>query len=233
MPSLRRFAKRTVVEPTRRLRWQLTGDRARSRVFSEIYATGGWPDEDETRSGPGSDLTQTTKVREFLPELVRDLALTSILDAPCGDFHWLKYCDLAGIDYTGVDIVPELIESNRQRFGDAQHKFEVADIVKDLLPRSDLVLCRDCLVHLPFAQGLEAVRNFRRSGAGYVLTTTFTNLTKNTEINRIGEWRRLNLEAPPFSFPVPVRILNEECTSAGGRYADKSLGLWNLRELNP
>jgi hypothetical protein len=46
-----------------------------------------------------------------------------------------------------------------------------------------------------------------------------------------GDWRLLNLEAAPFGFPPADAILNEECTEAGGAYADKSLGVWRVADL--
>jgi hypothetical protein len=41
----------------------------------------------------------------------------------------------------------------------------------------------------------------------------------------------LNLQLPPFNFPAPLRLIEENCTEDGGKYADKSLGLWRLSDL--
>ena len=70
-----------------------------------------------------------------------------MLDAPCGEIGWIAN-RVAGVDYTGADIVPALTAANRDRalrdnFGGS---FVTADITRDDLPRADLVLCRDCLV---------------------------------------------------------------------------------------
>jgi len=46
-----------------------------------------------------------------------------------------------------------------------------------------------------------------------------------------GDWRPLNLERPPFNLPPPLVLVNEQCTEAQGRYADKSLGVWRLGDL--
>jgi hypothetical protein len=33
----------------------------------------------------------------------------SLLDIPCGDFHWMRRVNLQGLSYVGADIVRELI----------------------------------------------------------------------------------------------------------------------------
>jgi hypothetical protein len=45
-------------------------------------------------------------------------------------------------------------------------------------------------------------------------------------------WRPLNLELPPFNFPKPVKLINEQCTEGNGEYTDKHLGLWFLDEVD-
>jgi glycosyltransferase involved in cell wall biosynthesis len=46
-----------------------------------------------------------------------------------------------------------------------------------------------------------------------------------------GNWHPLNLMAPPFNFPPPIQLLNEQCTEDNGNYIDKSLALWKLDDL--
>jgi hypothetical protein len=98
------------------------------------------------------------------------------------------------------------------------------------LPRSDVILCRDCLVHLSYDDVHRTLGNFKCSATTYLLTTTFTSLAANSDIVT-GQWRPLNLQLPPFSFPSPLKIIVEGCTEAGGRYADKSLALWRLSDI--
>jgi SAM-dependent methyltransferase len=182
----------------------------------------------ESVSGSGSTLEQTGELRSQLPLLLNELGVRSVLDAPCGDFNWMRHV-VAGIEhYTGVDVVPDIIEANQRSYGCPTREFRVADICQDPLPCADLVLCRDCLVHLCFADIFRAIGNFRRSGSRYLLTTTFTGLPGNADIVT-GEWRPLNLLLPPFGFPVPERVLNERCSE--GSWHDKCLALWPLEAL--
>jgi hypothetical protein len=41
------------------------------------------------------------------------MEIKSIVDAPYGDFNWMKLLTLApDVNYTGIDIVPDLIPNN-------------------------------------------------------------------------------------------------------------------------
>ena len=192
-------------------------------VFERIYAENSWQC-DETRSGSGSTLAETEIVRAELPKLLARIGAKSMLDAACGDCHWISRVEL-GIEYTGVDVVPSLIDQNRCRF--PGRRFLAADLASDSLPCVDLILCRDCLFHLSYRQMRKILRNFRRSGSRYLLTTTFPSLTENYNIVS-GGWRPLNLELPPFSLPSPLELW---CENNPG-YPDKSLGLWRVEVLS-
>jgi SAM-dependent methyltransferase len=198
-------------------------------AFSHIYSSNLWGG-DESRSGLGSAADATRVLRAALPEVLRAVGATSLLDAPCGDFSWLSHVDLGEVRYIGADIVPALVERNTELFADDRRRFVHLDLTVDPLPAADVVLCRDCLVHLSFANITRALANIGRSGAGYLLTTTFTGHEVNLDIED-GDWRILNLERPPFSLPAPMALILEECAEGEGAYADKALGLWRIADL--
>jgi SAM-dependent methyltransferase len=189
-------------------------------VFTNIYRHNGWGNP-ESVSGRGSTLAHTEVVRRELPRLLRELGARSLLDAPCGDFNWMRHVELDGVSYVGADVVPEMIKRNRREYGRAGRRFVVLDVTRDRLPRSDVILCRDCFIHLSFEHTLAALDNFRRSGSRYLLATTHTNIRQNTDIET-GGWRSLNLELPPFNLPPPERLILEHAWVA------KCLGLWRL-----
>jgi hypothetical protein len=197
------------------------------RCFTDIYLTNGFLGGDSI-SGPGSDLAQTETLREALPGLLKYIGVRTMLDAACGDFFWMKAVHLDLDRYIGTDIVAALIAQNNRIYADSCREFRVLDLTRDPLPKADLILCRDCLVHLPLATIGSAIRNFKRSGAKYLLTTTFPERADNPDIPA-GYWRTINLQAPPFGFPEPDRMINEQCPTEG--YSDKSLALWRLDSL--
>jgi len=201
--------------------------RSPKNVFSTMYAKGLWGGR-ESQSGTGSGLEQTKQVREQLPLLINELNIKRMLDAPCGDFHWMKEVELALDEYVGADIVEEVIADNAKKYADRARRFVVLDIMNDTLPTADLILCRDCLVHLSFHDASNVIHNFKQSKSRYLLTTTFTEQAGNTNI-LTGEWRPLNLHKAPFNFPEPIRLIHEDCVPENG--FDKCLGLWRLADL--
>jgi len=198
--------------------------------FALIHRTNLWGAE-TSQSGLGSELNATSSLQRELSQLLKRLEITTLLDLPCGDFTWMAQMDLRGITYLGADIVPAIIAVNDARYGrPGQIEFRQLDLVSDPLPAADLVLCRDCLVHLSFANINRAIANLKRSGARWLLTTTFPDASANRDIDD-GDWRALNMQQAPFLFPAPEIVINEGCTEAGGDYADKSLGLWRVEDL--
>jgi SAM-dependent methyltransferase len=198
--------------------------------FQRIHDTNLWGAA-ASSSGLGSEMDATAVLRADLPRLLERLGVTSLLDAPCGDAGWINATDLR-VCTTGVDIVPSLIERLKARAaaGEIRGEYHLADITRDALPQCDAILCRDCLVHLSFANIERAVANFAASGATWLITTTFPEWQVNADCED-GDWRALNFERSPFNWGPPVELLNENCLEAGGGWRDKSLGVWKVSKI--
>lgn len=199
------------------------------RVFTSIHAARAWG-ECESASGPGSTRERAASFLPDLVALVRSLDIDVLLDAPCGDFNWAPPLADSVRRYIGVDVVRALVRENRRRWSSPRRRFLCRDIVAQRLPSAQLVLCRDALVHLSDRDVLAAIANFRRTGAEYLLATTFVGERVHSDV-ATGGWHPLNLEAPPFSFPPPLALVDERCLHTGGIYADKRLALWRLGAL--
>jgi ubiquinone/menaquinone biosynthesis C-methylase UbiE len=223
--SYQSFAAERKLKPANN---SLASSNAIPAVFESIYLQNSWGSE-ASRSGSGSDLTQTAIVRIELPKLIAKLGVRSILDLPCGDFNWM--CEVAlDIDYIGVDIVHQLINANIEQYQTDSRRFMVLNALEDDLPCVDLIFCRDMLVHLSTDDIKKALGNMKRSGSKWILTTTFAGRSSNHDINT-GQWRPINLQIAPFNLPNPEIIINENCTESDGQWADKSLGLWRLETI--
>jgi len=197
--------------------------------FEKIFATNLWADPD-TRSGVGSSLDSTRVLRRKLPDALRQLGTRVLLDAPCGDFAWMQHVDLTGIDYIGGDIVPAIVAADQRKFGSDTRRFVTLDLTRDSLPDADVLLCRDCLVHLSYANIREVLMNVAHSTIRYILMTSFPGRGDNRDVVD-GDWRTLDFQAPPFSLPQPVLTIVEECEEEEGTYADKSLAAWKVSDL--
>ncbi|MEA2886734.1 MAG: hypothetical protein QOD11_1094, partial [Bradyrhizobium sp.] len=152
-----------------------------AQCFQRIHDRNLWGAA-ESVSGLGSEIDATAVLRNELPRLLAKLGVRSLLDAPCGDAGWINRSSLA-VHYVGIDIVPGLVGQLQAAAaaGDIRGDYHLADITVDLLPRCDAILCRDCLVHLSFANIERALGNFRRSGATWLIATTFPGWQTNLD----------------------------------------------------
>ena len=198
----------------------------RSEVFDWIYQSNKWGGA--SRSGKGSGLDRTFRIRQRLPALLQELEITSILDVPCGDHDWMSTIDLDGIDYLGGDIVPALIERNREAYPHRQ--FAVIDVCEGPLPDADLVLCRDLLVHLSLNDIDAALDNLLAVRGRYLMCTTFPEIRRNKDIVT-GKHRKLNMREAPFNWPEPVALFTEGTETE--QEHGKCQGVWSLADLRP
>ena len=193
-------------------------------VFTEIYRNNLWNNE-ESRSGGGSTLKRTKRVRKGIQDLLEEEGITSLCDAGCGDFNWMKTVDLTNIRYIGVDIVEDVVAENKRMYGKDNIEFCELDITRDDLPRVDLLLCREVLFHLPFDDVCRALINFKRSQSKYFLTTHFPYLSRNTDVVA-GRCRGINFQQSPLNLSAPVRTIEEDVS-------DHCLALWKLDDIDP
>jgi hypothetical protein len=107
-----------------------------------------------------------------------------------------------GIAYRGFDIVPANIAENRAHH--AGRMFDVLDITRDVQPPADLILCRDLLNHLPFADVRAALRNMHRYGARLLLASnTFGRANIGMSGLGLRRSRHLDITGPPLDAPQP------------------------------
>lgn len=197
--------------------------------FNKYYFFNGFAGN-ESISGEGSGDKQTNTLRNQLPKLLKKYNIKSMVDAPCGDNYWINKLNITNICYTGIDIVEVLIKKNISNYSNSKKFFICKDLVEYVVPKADLILCRDLLVHLTYKDSLAVLRNFKKSNSKYLLTTTFDQTNKNDDLlDKI--WRPLNLELSPFLFPKPIYVINEKCSEENYKYKDKKLALWDLRSL--
>jgi SAM-dependent methyltransferase len=234
MDDLRSLARRLIATlPTpvgaglRKAKRSALNIRSRERVFAKIADRNGW-NGTESISGPGSTMDATARLRAVLPALLRKYGVRTFLDIPCGDAYWISrtFSESAdNINYIGGDIVRKLIETNRLN---STHlgRFEVLDIVNDDLPKVDLVMVRDCLIHLPNKMVLLALSNIKRSGSDYILTTSYPGRSDNIDIE-VGGFRPIDLQIHPFGLPPPLEVVPEtEAVTSG-----KCMALWRVADL--
>ena len=182
--------------------------------FNLIYKTNFWS-SNESVSGYGSELKNTINIEKEIISIIKKYQIKSILDAPCGDFNWIKNVLDKDLTYIGGDIVQEIIDNNIRKFKNNKLDFIKLDITKENLPDSDLMICRDCLIHLSFKSIKLFFENFKKSKINYLLLTTYKLKDTNKEIDNLdipdGEYREIDLTRPPFLLPKPLHeILDKD-----------------------
>lgn len=178
--------------------------RSKVDAFEHIYRKDVWPGL-VSKSGPGSDPFHPM-VRLAITALdaaVDALGITSILDAACGDAGWITSHFLARrpeISYIGIDIVPHVIEENRQRHPSL--RFLVADLGDPAeqaeLPRVDLVFSKETLNHMFVQEAVHALCRLRSTGAKYLVA----NIARGAPNNR-GARKLTHANYYPYDYSLP------------------------------
>lgn len=205
---LRRYAEHAV-----------NGQRTPEQVFSRIYEDGLWgKGEGNFHSGSGSVETHAVAYVQALSHYIAEHSIRRVVDLGCGDFTvGRKIADL-GVEYTGVDVVPALIEHHSAQYGSERVRFVHLDIVRDTLPDGDLCLIRQVLQHLSneqIAQILPKLARYR-----HVLITEHypgrgARVVPNRDKThghdtRIEDDSAVFLDQPPFNARVSEMILEHE-----------------------
>ena len=168
--------------------------------FNQIYENNLWLSK-ETRSGEGSELNYTSPFRNWLIKKLSQLKIKVFVDAPCGDFNWMrKVIAKSNIYYSGFDIVASIIEKNKI-YTNNKVNFNVANICQERLPDCDLLMVRDCLFHFSYDDINKFLKNISKIKYKYLLTTT--HIVDKKFLNRdiiTGDVRMIDLFSPPFNF---------------------------------
>ena len=164
-------------------------------AFENVYGDGRWG----FGSGHGSLPRTTGPYRRFLEDFLVANEIRSVLDFGCGDWQFSRLIDWHGAAYIGVDIVPAVIERNRELYQKPGVEFMVTPEDPADLPGAELLVCKDVLQHLPNADVHWFLDNVvpRFSMSLIVNDAAYYQHELNREI-RAGEWRPLDVRAAPF-----------------------------------
>jgi len=198
--------------------------------FTTIYLKNLWCTQ-ESASGPGSTFGYTANLRKAIPDLVRQYAIKTVFDAPCGDFNWMKLVvdEIESLDYVGGDIVLKMINRNIERCANSRTKFVHFDIINDQFPDADVWICRDSLFHLSNAHIVSALRGFAESKIKYALITTHKNETgfQNEDIPT-GSFRLIDMFSKPFSLDREVLFRIDDWVPP---FPPREMCLWSRQQI--
>ena len=175
----------------------------------------------ESASGPGSSISSTKSARKLIIDTIKNENIKRVLDLGCGDWNWMKTIrkEFADVYYEGWDCSTEIVAELNDEHGNDNTKFYERDIIVEEYGQFDLVICRDVLFHLSIENALKVLSNIERAGIPNLITSSFLDITKNTDIrpyNHIKEdwgFYKINLNIEPFNMgdfmteSIPENIL--------------------------
>jgi hypothetical protein len=174
-------------------------------IFEDIIKNNRWK---KHPCGPGSTFNYTENLRLNLGNFLETHNIQSMIDAPCGDYSWMSATELPSIqNYIGADIVEFLVKSNQEKYPSVE--FRVMDLTCDTLPDVDLLFCRDCLLHLSFADIDKVFKNISQSNIKYVLTSNWFADAENHKDIQTGAARYINFLEAPYNFKDPIDSITD------------------------
>jgi ubiquinone/menaquinone biosynthesis C-methylase UbiE len=172
-------------------------------IFDNIYKNNGWDmGQNESKSGLGSTNEYTINIRKTFVNFIKENSIKNVLDTSCGDWYWMKFIKSDLPNYTGIDIVKDIVDKNNELYSDSNIKFIHTDFLSFIKKQEDksidLILCRHTLEHLPTEYNIEFLKECKRV-CKYLFVTGYNNINKlNSDLpNTI--YRPINLKLSPYS----------------------------------
>jgi hypothetical protein len=152
-------------------------------------------------SGPGSAPYFMIEYRAFLEKFIFMNNVKTVVDIGCGDWQFSKYINFDGIEYTGFDVVPRVVEGNQRSYGSPAVNFHQMPQDLSKVPGADLLIMKDVLQHFPNSE----IKRYKDAIFGRYRYRLLTNSYQKLETEQnvdipYGGFRCLDLTAAPFSF---------------------------------
>ncbi len=212
-------------------------------IFSKIYKENGWGGA--SPSGPGSDPELLRLYLQLLIAVIKERNISSVVDIGCGDWALARKIDWTRVDYTGIDIVPELVNRLDRTFGSDNIRFICADLSKADLPSGELCIIKDVLQHISNASVHIFLRKLQTRFKYAIITNDISHKkqggwrtrwkTEYIEPNcniPDGGYRPLRLTEGPFHLRarrlsvIPLRFKRRVFGHSGVVFETKEILLW-------
>lgn len=176
-------------------------------IFIKIYKDSSWNKESlNFNSGPGSHNKKLViPFLEFVNSFIINKKIKTIVDLGCGDFNIGKNIYKNTNEYYAIDIVPDLIKYNKNKFKDSKIQFECKDVINESIPEADCVILRQVLQHLDNKSIISILKKIVLYKYAiiteHIPTKNFVpNIDKNTGPNTRLEFNSgVNVEIEPFN----------------------------------
>lgn len=211
--------------------WKRWNNKTNQEIFEEIYNQNIWGKSKDNGSpffsgggSHGADVVDSYVkcVKKFLTGLPKKPV---VVDLGCGDFNIGRNFLTLSKKYIGCDVVPSLIEFNKQKYINKNLSFTQLDAVKDDLPNGEIVIVRQVLQHLSNSQIQEVLNKVKTNFRFLILTEHLPkkeNFVANVDIPaghliRANVNSGLDIEKPPFNVKVKNKRVIDEIPHSGGK----------------
>lgn len=176
--------------------------------------------EDDSLSGQGSELKNTTLARECISTVLKEYNIKTFLDASCGDCTWIKLLFDEIADYTGLDVSSFIIDENKKTLCFPNVRF-INDDSYSFLSSSNtkynLILIRHTLEHLPTEYNLKLLTLLKEKCDYALITSALHDVENTNKTNSFGGYAPINLLKEPYSELLGglEKIFDDYCISEG------------------
>jgi len=168
-------------------------------VFSNIYQNHVWGSGDpgNPRSGTGSNPDIAKPYVGFVSNAIHSLDISSVLDVGCGDWEMWRDYKFENTNYTGVDVVEELIKLNTEKHSNGNRTFILSSLTASL-QNFELLLCKDVLQHLSNRDMDYLLLQLSKFKYLIFQNDSCSDDSRNNLDVETGGWRTLNLKSTVF-----------------------------------
>jgi SAM-dependent methyltransferase len=129
----------------------LNRNKSNEEIFSKIYKNNYWGGEEGFYSGEGTYVQDSELYINAVIDFIKVNNIRSVVEIGCGDFHVANLIvEETNVDYTGFDVVPDLVSHLNEKFGKPNIRFICGDASSKEVqfPHADLCIIRQVLQHL-------------------------------------------------------------------------------------
>jgi SAM-dependent methyltransferase len=144
----------------------LNRKRSNKEIFSKIYDNHQWGGEGQENfySGEGTYFKDVQIYIDTVSDFIKENNIKTVCEIGCGDFNVTgELLKKVEVNYTGLDVVPSLIEHLTENFSTESIQFSCVDASSPnaKIPQVELCIIRQVLQHLSNENILKILENTR------------------------------------------------------------------------